>query len=190
MNELLDEFRARGVYTTGHFQLSSGLHSDTYLQCALALQDPTFALQLGRRIADELNADAIDVVAAPAIGGLLAGFAVAAALGKRFVFTERKDGAMTLRRGQAVGDGERLLVVEDVLTTGGSAREAADVLEAAGGRVVAYAAIVDRSTEDHPLPFEATALIRVEPQTWAPDACPRCAEGAAIDSPGSRRSGA
>ena len=181
----LEEFERRGVLTKGHFKLSSGRHSDTYLQCALALQDPEFAHRLGQDLAGRVDSD-VDLVAAPAIGGLLAGFVVASALGKRFVFTERKDGQMTLRRGQEVTDGERVLVVEDVLTTGGSAREAADVLETAGSEVVAWAAIVDRSTPDHPLPFEATSLVQVDPQTWDPDGCPLCEEGRPIDSPGSR----
>lgn len=182
---LLDEFRARDVYRSGHFRLSSGLHSDTYLQCALALQDPTFAHRLGRELADRIDAE-VDLVASPAIGGLLAGFVVAHALGRRFVFTERKDGEMTLRRGQQVEDGARILVVEDVLTTGGSAREAADVLERHGAEVVAWAALVDRSTPDRPLPYEATSLVRVEALTWDPEVCPLCERGVDIDAPGSR----
>lgn len=182
---LLDEFRARDVYRSGHFKLSSGLHSDTYLQCALALEDPAFAHRIGAELADQIDVE-VDLVASPAIGGLLAGFVVAHALGRRFVFTERKDGEMTLRRGQSVGDGERVLVVEDVLTTGGSAREAADVLERHGADVVAWAALVDRSTEDRPLPYTATSLIRVEAQTWEPDDCELCRQGVEIDAPGSR----
>jgi orotate phosphoribosyltransferase len=184
---LLDEFRARDVYRTGHFELSSGRHSDTYLQCALALQDPTFARRLGHELADRLDGVDATVVASPAMGGVLAGFVVAQAMGRRFVFTERKHGEMTLRRGQQVGAGDRVVVVEDVLTTGGSARECADVLEERGAQVVAYAARVDRSTSDHPLPYEATALVNVDPRTWDPADCPLCADGVPIDSPGSRR---
>jgi orotate phosphoribosyltransferase len=184
---LLDELHTRGVYTRGHFALSSGRHSDTYLQCALALQDPAFAHRLGRELADRVEVE-VDVVASPAIGGLLAGFVVAHALGRRFVFTERKAGEMTLRRGQTVAEGERVLMVEDVLTTGGSAREAADVLEERGARVVAWSAIVDRSTPEHPLPYEAVSLVDLEPETWEADACPLCADGRPIDTPGSRAS--
>ncbi len=183
---LLDELRSRDVYRTGHFQLSSGRHSDTYLQCALALQDPAFGHRLGRELAALVDAE-VDVVASPAIGGLLAGYVVAQALGTRFVFTERVDSRMTLRRGQQVAAGERVLMVEDVLTTGGSAREAADALEAEGAEVVAWAALVDRSLPSHPLPYTATALVDVEPQTWDADACPLCEQGTPIDSPGSRR---
>ncbi|MBW3663993.1 MAG: orotate phosphoribosyltransferase [Actinobacteria bacterium] len=182
-----EEFRRLQVHRTGHFELSSGRHSDTYLQCALALQDPDLALRLGEMLADRLREDrpdlAVGVVASPALGGVLAGFVVARALGTRFVFTERRDGRMTLRRGQHVAVGERVLVVEDVVTTGGSAQEAAVVVEAEGGEVVGYAAIVDRS-EDFPL----TALLRVEAQTWDPDGCPLCAEGQPLDRPGSRPS--
>ncbi|MDX1510661.1 MAG: orotate phosphoribosyltransferase [Nitriliruptorales bacterium] len=187
MTDWLAQFEDRGVHRTGHFQLSSGLHSDTYLQCALALTDPAFADELGAALAAEITVE-IDVVVSPAIGGLLAGFVVARALGVPFVFTERKDGVMTLRRGQAIEPGARVLIVEDVLTTGGSAREAADVVEAAGGVVVAWAALVDRSTADQPLPFGATSLVRVTPSVWEPGECPLCTGDVPIDSPGSRRS--
>lgn len=186
--DIQHEFRARGVHRTGHFALSSGRHSDTYLQCALALQDPGFAVELGRALADRIDED-VDLVASPAIGGLLAGFVVAAALERRFVFTERRGGDMALRRGQYVDEGERIVVVEDVLTTGGSAREAADVLERHGGQVVAWAALVDRSTPEHPLPYRARSLLRVEPRTWDPVDCPLCAGGQPLDSPGSRHAG-
>ena len=179
------EFRQRDVHRSGHFRLSSGKHSDTYLQCALALQDPGFAVALGEALADRLRSEqpdlAVDVVASPALGGVLAGFVVARALGARFVFTERHEGQMTLRRGQHVATSERVLVVEDVVTTGGSAQEAADVVEAEGGVIVGYAAIVDRSES-----FPVTALLRVEAQTWDPEECPLCAEGDPLDHPGSR----
>lgn len=184
----LEEFRERGVYRTGHFKLSSGRHSDTYLQCALATQDPVFAHRLGDDLAREVR-DAgteVDLVGSPAIGGILAGFVTASALDVRFVFTERRSGDMTLRRGQHVDPGERVLIVEDVLTTGGSAQEAAQVLEDRGGQIAGYAALVDRSTPDHPLPFQAQALVRVEPQTWDGSDCPLCADGVELDSPGSR----
>lgn len=184
----LEAFRDRGVYRTGHFKLSSGRHSDTYLQCALATQDPGFAHQLGEDLAGRVRDAGIDadLVGSPAIGGILAGFVVATALDLRFVFTERRSGEMTLRRGQHVEPGQRVLIVEDVLTTGGSAREAAEVLEARGAAIAGYAALVDRSTPDHPLPFEAVSLVRVEPQTWDESDCPLCADGAELDSPGSR----
>lgn len=180
MTVLVDELRRR-VHRTGHFRLSSGLHSDTYLQCALALQDPTFARELGRALADQLRDLQPETVASPAIGGLLAGFVVADALGARFVFTERKGGPLALRRGQSVSPGERIVVVEDVVTTGGSARETAEVLEALGARVLGYGAIVDRSDA-----FPVRALVRVDARTWEPAECPLCAAGEALDAPGSR----
>lgn len=185
MTDWLKEFQDRGVHLTGHFQLSSGLHSDTYLQCALALMDPAFADELGSALADQVTEE-VDLVVSPAIGGMLAGFSVARALGVPFVFTERRGGAMSLRRGQPIPSGARVLIVEDVLTTGGSAQEAAEVVQDAGGVVVAWAALVDRSTPEQPLPFEAASLMRVMPQVWDPSSCPLCADGVAIDRPGSR----
>lgn len=184
----LEEFRERGVYRTGHFKLSSGRHSDTYLQCALATQDPLFADRLGEDLAARIRDAGVDadVVASPAIGGILAGSVVARALGLRFVFTERRSGEMGLRRGQHVESGERVVIVEDVLTTGGSAREAAEALEARGADIVGYAALVDRSTSDHPLTFRAESLVRVDPRTWDEAECPLCADGVELDSPGSR----
>ncbi|MFN2555986.1 MAG: orotate phosphoribosyltransferase [Nitriliruptorales bacterium] len=189
MSELIAELRRRRVYRTGHFQLSSGLHSDTYLQCALALQDPVFAAELGRSLGTQLAAAGKDAetVASPALGGLLAGFVVAGALGARFVFTERDHGVMALRRDQTVARGERIVVVEDVLTTGRSAIETAAVLEAQGAVVMGYAAIVDRSTPEQPLPFEAHSLAKMAIRTWEAAECPLCRVGAPFHSPGSGR---
>ena len=182
------------VLRTGHFRLSSGAHSDTYLQCALALQDPSVALRLGRALAERVVAafgpGAVEVVASPALGGILAGFAVAAALDARFVFAERgADRAFAFRRGQEVAPGERVLVVEDVVTTGGSAREAAAVVRAAGGHVLGVAALVDRSVgigssarPDGP----PVSLLKVRASAWDPGTCPLCAAGRPLDTPGSR----
>jgi len=191
---LFDEL---SVLRRGHFVLSSGKHSDTYLQCQLALQRPDVALDLGRALAlrlGEEGVDGIDVVASPALGGILAGFAVAAALGVRFVFSERKGGpdgrAMVFRRGQRVDEGERVLVVEDVVTTGGSAMEVVRLCEEAGAKVVGTASIVDRSAglAAHERPaIPPVALLSVEAQAWEPEDCPRCAAGEPVDSPGSRR---
>lgn len=183
-------FEELGVLRHGHFQLSSGKHSDTYLQCAIALQQPDTAERLGAALASRLHDAQVDVVASPALGGVLAGFVVAAALRKRFVFTERGTGReMTLRRGQHIAAGENVLVVEDVVTTGGSAMEAAAVCEAAGGKVVGLAALVDRSggLDERERPAVApTSLLRVTAQTWDPDQCPQCADNVPLDSPGSR----
>ena len=197
MTDVREVFTRLDVLRTGHFQLSSGKHSDTYLQCQLALQQPDVALDLGRALADKLRAEGIgdvDVVASPALGGILAGFAVAAALGVRFVFSERKGGpdgrAMVFRRGQGVADGERVLVVEDVVTTGGSAMEVVALCEEAGAKVAGAASIVDRSAGLPPAErprIPPVALLTVEARAWDPDACPLCAAAVPVDSPGSRR---
>ncbi|MEJ7607238.1 MAG: orotate phosphoribosyltransferase [Bryobacteraceae bacterium] len=145
-------FHRTGAYLQGHFRLTSGLHSPEYLQCAIVLQYPEFATQLGRDLGDELREIAggrkIDIVTAPAIGGLIIGHEVARALGARFVFTERDvSGKMTLRRGFAVHPGEIAVVVEDVITTGGSLLEVVALLKKAGATVVAGGSIIDRSGE-------------------------------------------
>jgi orotate phosphoribosyltransferase len=174
------------ILTRGHFRLSSGLHSDTYLQCALALQDPATALRLGAALAERVPAP-VDVVASPAIGGILAGFAVAAALGRRFVFAERDpDRRFTFRRGQAVAPGERVLVVEDVVTTGGSAREVAELVAAQGATHAATATLVDRSGASPGDDGAPVSLFQVTARTWAPADCPLCAQGRPLDTPGSR----
>lgn len=183
-------FEKLDVLRHGHFRLSSGKHSDTYLQCALALQEPSTALQLGRALVARMDDVAIDTVVSPALGGVLAGFAVAAALDTRFVFTERApDRTMMLRRGQHLTAGERVLVVEDVVTTGGSAMEAVAVCETAGAQVVGLAALVDRSAGLAPSErprMTPTALLQVTAQAWQPEQCPLCRDGVPLDTPGSR----
>lgn len=195
MTSAKEELADLGVLQTGHFRLSSGKHTDTYLQWALALADPAVALSLGRALGAKaldkaLGVSPIDVVASPALGGVLAGFAVAAALQRRFVFAERgADRSFTLRRGQAVSPGERVLVVEDAVTTGGSALEVARLLESSGATVAAIACLVDRSgglpANQRPNP-PPISLYAIAPQAWEPDQCPLCAAGEALDSPGSR----
>lgn len=186
-------FDRLGVLQRGHFVLSSGRHSDTYLQCARALTDPEVAHSLGAalaaKVADELDEQPA-VVVSPALGGVLAGFVVAAALGARFLFTERIEGEMALRRGQHLDPGERALVVEDVVTTGGSAAEAAAVCRAHGAEVIGLAVLVDRSgglEEGVRTAHRPTALLRVEAASWPAEDCPLCAGGHAVDRPGSRR---
>src|SRR5579864_1281959 len=144
-DELLDLFRRSGALLEGHFRLSSGLHSPGYLQCALVLQHPGHAEALGRAIADRTRDLRPTVVLSPALGGVVIGHEVGRALGVRAVFAERQDGALTLRRGFMLSETDRVLVIEDVLTTGGSTRETIQLAAAAGGRVVGAASIVDRS---------------------------------------------
>src|SRR5579864_4244057 len=144
-DELLDLFRRSGALLEGHFRLSSGLHSPGYLQCALVLQHPGHAEALGRAIADRTRDLRPTVVLSPALGGVVIGHEVGRALGVRALFAERQDGALMLRRGFVVSESDRVLVIEDVLTTGGSTRETMQVATAAGGQVVGVASIVDRS---------------------------------------------
>jgi len=185
-DELLDLFRRSGALLDGHFRLTSGLHSAGYLQCALVLQHPDAAERLGRALADRLREMRPTVVLSPALGGIVIGHEVARALGARALFAERQDGVLTLRRGFSISENDRVLVVEDVLTTGGSTRETIQVAVAAGGRVVAGASIVDRSggTVRFDVPFET--LLEVSFPTFQPDACPQCAQGLPVVKPGSR----
>ncbi len=181
--EVTELFERYGVLHTGHFRLSSGRHSDTYLQCARILEHPRITVSLGDALANRYP-DGADVVASPALGGILIGNAVAYALGCRFVFTERVEGAMALRRGQTIAPGERVVVVEDVITTGGSAVEVIALAEAVGGSVLGVASLVDRT--EGPPPFHLEALLRVRATSWDPADCPLCARGEALHTPGSR----
>jgi orotate phosphoribosyltransferase len=185
-DELLDLFRRSGALLEGHFRLSSGLHSAGYLQCALVLQHPQPAETLGRAIGEHARELRPTVVLSPALGGVIIGQEVGRALGVRAIFAERQDGALTLRRGFMLAETDRVLVVEDVLTTGGSTRETMQVAIAAGAHVVGVAAIVDRSggTARFDLPF--ASLLPIDLPTYEPDKCPLCAQGLPVTKPGSR----
>lgn len=185
-DDVLNFFSATGALLEGHFILSSGLHSSQYLQCALALQQPSDALRFGLAIADKSAGVKIDSVVSPAIGGLVIGFAVAQALGVRFIWTERQNGEMTLRRGFTVSEGERFLVVEDVITTGGSTRECIAAIEQHGAKVVAGASIIDRSGGMADIGVPRIALATLEVESFARENCPMCAKGDAAIKPGSR----
>lgn len=185
---LIDTFRARNALLNGHFVLSSGLHSSEYLQCALALMDPADAMRFGTMIADEYRNSEIQMVASPAIGGLVIGFAAAASLGVPFIWTERQNGEMTLRRGFALEPGIRILVVEDVITTGGSTRECIAALSNAGGNVVAAASIIDRSAGEADVGVPRTSLLEMDVISYPPENCPMCREGIPAVKPGSRSS--
>jgi orotate phosphoribosyltransferase len=182
-NEVRELFERYGVLHEGHFKLSSGRHSDTYLQCARILEHPRVAASLGEAIAKRYL-DGADVVVSPALGGILIGNAVAYAIGCRFLFTERVDGTMMLRRGQLVAPGERVLVVEDVITTGGSAAEVIAMCEREGAALTGVGALVDRS--EAPPAFHLEALLRVQAMSWDPADCPLCARGEPLHTPGSR----
>ena len=186
MNDLLDLFRKSGALLDGHFRLTSGLHSTGYLQSALVLQHPPHAEALGRAIGERVADLKATVVLSPALGGIVIGHEVARALGVRAVFAERQDGALTLRRGFILAETDRVLVVEDVVTTGGSTRETIQVATAAGGRVVGAASIVDRGGSGAlDVPFQS--LVSIALPTYEPEQCPLCAQGLPVVKPGSRR---
>jgi orotate phosphoribosyltransferase len=189
-DEILEHFRSTDALLEGHFVLSSGLHSPTYLQCALALQLPKdagrFALELVNRMALDRSTQGVETVASPAIGGLLIGFAVAQAMGVRFIWTERQNGEMTLRRGFSVRKGEKILVVEDVITTGGSTRECMTALREHGAEIIAAASIVDRSAGRADVGLPRTALVSLDVPSFKPTACPLCESGQPAVKPGSR----
>jgi orotate phosphoribosyltransferase len=185
----------------GHFKLSSGNHSKFYLQSAKVLEDPKTAKLLADELAKQINASGIkiDAVCSPALGGLIAGFALATALDVRFIFAERVDGEMTIRRGFEVKEGENYIICEDIITTGGSALEAAKQIENAGGNIVAYAALANRGfcsrvgstleAKDNcklPLNKPLFALDDFTFEMYAPDECPMCKEGSIAYKPGSR----
>ncbi len=188
---VLELFRSTGAYLKGHFRLTSGLHSGEYLQCALVLQHPAAAGKLGRMLADELRrqvSEPITLVASPALGGLIIGHEVARALGTRFLFTERDaaTGAMVLRRGFSTGPGDTAVVIEDVITTGGSTRDVIEALRAAGARVPAAASIIDRSGGHADVGVPRVALATLQVAAHYPEECPLCKLGIPVVKPGSR----
>jgi orotate phosphoribosyltransferase len=184
--EVLSLFRRSGALLEGHFLLSSGLHSPGYLQCALVLQFPRDAEALGAALGAAVRSVSATVVLSPALGGIVIGQEVARALGIRAVFAERQDGTLTLRRGFSLGPEDRVLVVEDVVTTGGSTRETMQVARAAGARVVGASAIVDRSGGKQELDVPFRALLVRDLPTYEPAQCPLCAQGSPVVKPGSR----
>jgi orotate phosphoribosyltransferase len=198
-DELLKIFETAGAIRRGHFELSSGLHSGTYVQCALVLQYPRFAETLGTALASIFFDAAIEAVVSPALGGVIIGQEVARGLpeatskqvvpgaGVPALFVERDaSGTMTMRRGFSLRPDERVLVVEDVWTTGRSTQEAIRVIQEAGGRVVAAAALIDRSGGNLDLPVKAQALLDLPIASYQPDDCPLCRDGSSAVKPGSR----
>ncbi len=185
-NQLLDIFRKYHALLEGHFVLSSGLHSDRYVQCALVLQHPRVAEQLCSQLADQLRHLGPSVVAAPALGGVLVAHEVARALAVRSIFTERQDGAMTLRRGFSLEPNEKVLVVEDVITTGLSTRETIQCIEQSGGKVVGAGSLIDRSGGTADVGLVKASLINLKIQNYNPAECPLCQAGIPAVKPGSR----
>jgi orotate phosphoribosyltransferase len=185
-DRLLTIFQETGALLEGHFQLTSGLHSPRYLQCALVLQYPEYAEFVGRALAEKFSDDRVDVVVAPAIGGIIVAHETARAIGARALFTEREAGTMTLRRGFRLIRGERVLVVEDVVTTGGSTRETIEAVVEADGVVIGAGSIVDRSGGAADVGVRRQSLLTLEVASYEPSACPLCNEGVPAIKPGSR----
>ena len=189
---VLDLFRSTGAYLAGHFRLTSGLHSPEYLQCALVLQHPRYAEELGKQLAQRLaelaRPEVISVVASPAIGGLIIGHEVARALETRFVFMEREasTGKMTLRRGFTAPSGETAVVIEDVITTGGSTRDVIEILQANEVKVLAAGSIIDRSGGQADVSVHRVALATLQVAAHYPEQCPMCKLGIPAVKPGSR----
>ena len=186
-NEVLELFRRSGALLEGHFRLSSGLHSDRYLQSALVLQYPELAERLGAALAARTRHLQATAVLSPALGGIVIGQEVGRALHVRALFAERQDGVLTLRRGFTLSPSDRVLVVEDVITTGGSTRETIAVANAAGANVLGAAAIIDRGSEAARLDMPLQALVRMQVAAYAPESCPLCAKGVPVVKPGSRQ---
>ena len=183
--EIVSIFKQTHALLEGHFQLTSGLHSAQYFQCAKVLQYPKYAEALCKEIASKFQNQKIDVVIAPALGGIVVGQEVGRQLNVRTMFTERKDNTMQLRRGFEVGENENVLVCEDVITTGGSVQEVVDIVKNDGGTVVGVGAIVDRSGGKAKFDnFFVTMTMDV--QTYRPNECPLCKQGIPIEKPGSR----
>ena len=190
-DSVLELFNQTGAYLRGHFRLTSGLHSPEYLQCALVLQHPRHAGELGSQLAGAIRSlvpgAAVDVVASPALGGVVIGYEVARALGARAIFTERDAaGKMILRRGFAIQAGETAVVIEDVVTTGGSTREVVEVVSAAGAKVIAAGSIIDRSGGKAEVGAPRVSLATLHVVAWPPENCPLCEQGTPVVKPGSR----
>ncbi len=185
--EILEILHDAGAIKKGHFQLTSGLHADTYYQCAAALESPRLTQRMGDEIARLYDGQPVDLVVSPALGGIVLGFATALALDTRFIWAERAQGAMTFRRGFCVNPGARVLVVEDVVTTGGSVAEVIELVERSGGGVVGAACLMNRGALDSVANHDLKSLVTVATIAYEPKKCPLCAVGNAIESPGSRR---
>jgi len=189
-DDVLKMFKDRGALLSGHFKLTSGLHSDSYLQCALLLQygcdGDRLGAELGRRIKKQASEKPVTAVVTPAIGGIVVGYVIARALGARAIFAERVDGQFALRRGFALAPGEEVIVAEDVITTGGSVREVAKLVENNGAHVAGFAALAERGETETNFPAPKYVLMRLPLVTYPPDQCLLCDQGLPLVKPGSR----
>ncbi len=185
--EVLEIFKKSEALLEGHFRLTSGRHSNRYMQCAQVLQYPKYTAMLCNEIAEHFQAEKIDVVIGPAMGGITVAYEVGRNLGLRTIFTEREQGIMTLRRNFQISPGEKVLVVEDVVTTGGSVQEVINVVKAKGGEVVGVGVLVDRSNGQVDFGVPTKAVLQMEVVSFEPEECPLCKEGIPVVKPGSRQ---
>ncbi len=183
MNEILEK---TGVLQSGHFLLTSGKHSNRYMQCAKIFQHPDISAEISKDLAEKYDGYDIDIVIGPAVGGIILAYEVARQLEVRALFAERENGAMTLRRGFEIKPGSRVLVVEDVITTGGSVKEVIDVIRSVGGEVVGVASVVDRSGGKALFDVPFKSAVKIDIDTFEPEECPMCKSGSAAVKPGSR----
>lgn len=182
-SSIIEFLEKTGSIRTGHFELSSGFHSNQYFQCAKLLQYPDIAEQVGHQLA-QLFDNKIDAVIGPALGGIIIAYETARALGKKNIFVERKDGNMSLRRGFEISEGEKVIIIEDVITTAKSVKETIEVINKFGAEIVGYGCIVDRSQGKTGLDIKS--LIQMTPEIYSPSDCPLCKQGSKPEKPGSR----
>lgn len=185
-DQALDLFRKSEALLEGHFVLTSGRHSDRYVQCAQVLQYPKYTSLLCEEIASRFKEEQIDLVIGPAMGGILVAYETSRHLGVKNLFAERENGKMTLRRRFTIQPGQKVLVVEDVVTTGGSVQEVIDLVTAQGAVVVGVGVLVDRSGGKVDFGVRKEAVITMEVPSWDPESCPLCKEGSTAVKPGSR----
>lgn len=186
--EVMKKFEDAGAIQKGHFKLTSGVHSDTYIQCAQIMQHPEFMHNLCSELGKKFRGDDIDVIVGPAIGGIIMAHVMARVLGPwvRAIFTERENGKMTLRRSFEIKEGEKVLVVEDVTTTGSSVREVIDIVKLRKGKVVGVGVLIDRSGGEVDFGIKTEKLLTIDIKTYLPEECPLCKKGIPVVKPGSR----
>ena len=186
--EVMKKFEQAGAIQKGHFKLTSGVHSDTYIQCAQVMQHPDFMHNLCSELGKKFRGDDIDVIVGPAIGGIIMAHVMARVLGPwvRAIFTERENGKMTLRRSFKINQGEKVLVVEDVTTTGSSVREVMNIVKSRQGKVVGVGVLIDRSGGKVDFGIKTEKLLTVDIKTYIPEECPLCKKGIPVAKPGSR----
>ncbi|MCK5743538.1 MAG: orotate phosphoribosyltransferase [Caldisericia bacterium] len=185
-NDPMEILKSTSAITTGHFKLSSGLHSGTYIQCAKVFQFPEKSRELCELLKEKLGKINVQTIIGPAAGGIIFAYEMSRVFGVRNIFAERKDGKMTFRRGFSLEKGERVLLCEDVVTTGGSVSEVGEVAESLGANVIGICSLVDRSGGKASFPWKFIPLISMEVKTYNPDECPLCKDGVPVNSPGSR----